>query len=174
MTPVSLPNANEFFNSLLGPSNDDAKLLKVAQFRRGCQFVRLTFAGLERASRVGARLPVDRQWNGILSQTRGSSHQRLRCCFQGRTVGSEEFHFKGGYPTTALLGPDRLHRGSRTRQVGDREARERRETEIARSYHRAHCCRPLRSDEAPTSTVATLRAFFAALFAFTSRPSMMA
>src|SRR5215203_4662221 len=92
-------------NRPLGPSNDDAKLLKVAQFRRGCQFVRLTFAGLERASRVGAGLPVDRQCNGILSQTRGSSHQRLRCCFQGRTVGSEEFHFKGCYPTTALLGP---------------------------------------------------------------------
>src|SRR5215203_728028 len=116
-----------------GPGNDDAKLLKIAQFRRGCEFVGLAFAGLERASRVGARLAVDRKCNGILSKTRGSSHRRLRCCFHGRTVGSEEFHFKGGYPTTALLGPDRLHHGSRTRQVGDREARERRETEIARS-----------------------------------------
>src|SRR5829696_1086968 len=75
-------------NRPLGPSNDDAKLLKVAQFRRGCQFVGLAFSGLERASRVGARLPVDRQCNGILSQTRGSSHQRLRCCFQGRTVAT--------------------------------------------------------------------------------------
>src|SRR5215203_2442050 len=134
-------------NRPLGPSNDDAKLLKVAQFRRGCQFVGLAFAGLERASRVGARLAVDRQCNGILSKTRGSSHQRLRCRLQGRTVGSEELHFKGSHPTAALLGPDRLHRGSRTRQVGDREAHERRETEVARSYQRAHCCRPLRSEE---------------------------
>src|SRR5215217_9085151 len=79
-----------------GPGNDDAKLLKIAQFRRGCQFVGLAFAGLERASRVGARLPVDRQSNGILSQTGGSSHQSLRCRLQGCTLGSEEFHFKGG------------------------------------------------------------------------------
>src|SRR5829696_3342494 len=80
-TPVNRP---------LGPSNDDAKVLKGPQFCGCCKFVGLAFAGLERTSRVGARLPVDRQSDGILSQTRGSSDQRLRCRFQGRTVGSEE------------------------------------------------------------------------------------
>src|SRR3954453_13035376 len=134
-------------NRPLGPSNDDAKLLKVAQFRRGCQFVGLAFAGLERASRVGARFAVDRNCNGILSQTGASSHQSLRCRLQGCTIGSEEFHFKGCHPTAALLSPDCLHRGSRTRQVGDREARELRETDAARSSRSAHCCWPLRSEE---------------------------
>src|SRR3954471_12621983 len=132
----------------LGPSNDNAKVLKSPQLCRSCKLVGLAFAGLEQASRVGARLAVDRNCNGILSQTGGSSHQSLRCRLQGCTLGSEEFHFKGGHPTTALLGPDRLHRGSGTRQVDDREARKHGETDAAHSSRSAHCCWPLRSKEA--------------------------
>src|SRR5215213_3354379 len=108
---------------------------------------RSRLCGPGRASRVGARLAVDRNCNGILSQTRGSSHQSLRCRLQGCTLGSEEFHFKGGHPTTALLGPDRLHRGSRTRQVGDRKVGKHTGTDAARYSHRAHFLWPLRSEE---------------------------
>jgi len=42
------------------PGNYDAKLFKGSQFRRSRKFVGIAFAGLEQASRVGARLSIDR------------------------------------------------------------------------------------------------------------------